>query len=78
MRLETRKMLDRSFTASGVLAIVLMTAALVILLAPMFARGIGAIFFTGTVEHRRLMMEKFERGSRPGVFGLRRRGRIVG
>ena len=67
MLLETRKMLDRSFTASGVLAIVLMTAALVILLAPMFARGIGAIFFTGTVEHRRLMMEKFERGSRPAV-----------
>jgi phosphate transport system permease protein len=67
MRLETRKMLDRSFTASGVLAIVLMTAALVILLAPMFVRGIGAIFFTGTVEHRRLMMEKFERGHRPDV-----------
>lgn len=60
-------MLDRSFTASGVLAIVLMTAALVILLAPMFVRGSGAIFFTGTVEHRRLMMEKFERGHRPDV-----------
>ena len=67
MRLETRKMLDRSFTASGVLAIVLMTSALFILLAPMFIRGIGAIFFTGTVEHRRLMMEKFERGDRPAI-----------
>jgi phosphate transport system permease protein len=67
MRLETRKMLDRSFTASGALAIVLMTAALVILLAPMFARGVGAICFTGTVEHRRLMMEKFERGNRQTV-----------
>jgi phosphate transport system permease protein len=64
MRLETRRMLDRSFTASGVLAIVLMTAALVILLAPMFARGLGALCFTATVEHRRLMMEKFERGDR--------------
>ncbi|MEI6787986.1 MAG: phosphate ABC transporter permease PstA [bacterium] len=67
MRLETRKMLDRSFTASGVLAIVLMTSALFILLAPMFVRGIGAIFFTGTVEHRRLMMEKFERGDRSAI-----------
>jgi phosphate transport system permease protein len=67
MRLETRKLLDRSFTASGVLAIVLMTSALVILLAPMFIRGSGAIFFTATVEHRRLMMEKFERGSRPAI-----------
>ncbi len=67
MRLETRKMLDHSFTASGILAITLMTTALVILLAPMFTRGIGAIFFTGTVEHRRLMMEKFERGNRPAI-----------
>jgi len=67
MRLETRKLLDRSFTASGVMAIVLMTAALVILLAPMFIRGSGAIFFTATVEHRRLMMEKFERGNRPTI-----------
>ncbi len=67
MRLETRKLLDRSFTASGVLAIVLMTSALVILLAPMFIRGSGAIFFTATVEHRRLMMEKFERGNRPMI-----------
>jgi phosphate transport system permease protein len=67
MRLETRKMLDRSFTASGVLAIVLMTAALVILLAPMFARGVGALYFTATVEHRRLMMEKFDRGNRPTI-----------
>ena len=56
MQLTTRKILNRAFTASGVFAIVLMTAALVILLAPMFARGIGAIFFTGTVEHRRLML----------------------
>ena len=67
MRLETRKMLDHSFTFSGVLAIALMTAALVVLLAPMFARGVGAIFFTATVEHRRLMMEKFERGDRVEV-----------
>jgi len=67
MRLETRKVLDRSFTASGVLAITLMSAALVILLAPMFVRGAKAIVFTATVEHRRLMLEKFERGSRPAV-----------
>jgi len=69
MRLETRKMLDRSFTVSGVLSIALMTAALVILLAPMFIRGAQAIFFTATVEHRRLMMEKFERGDRSAVTG---------
>jgi len=64
VRLETRKILDRAFAGSGVLSIILMAAALVILLAPMFIRGVGAIFFTGTVEHRRLMLEKFDRGDR--------------
>ena len=39
MRLETRKLLDRSFTGSGILAIALMAAALIVLLAPMFTRG---------------------------------------
>ena len=67
MRLQTRKILDRAFAGSGVLAIALMAAALLILLAPMFIRGAGAIFFTGTVEHRRLMLEKFERGNRDEV-----------
>ena len=67
MRLETRKMLDRSFTASGVLAIVLMTVALLILLAPMFVRGAKAMVFSATVEHRRLMLERFERGDRATV-----------
>ncbi len=64
MRLETRKILDRAFSASGVLAIALMAAALLLLLTPIFMRGAGAVFFTGTVEHRRLMLEKFERGDR--------------
>jgi phosphate transport system permease protein len=67
MRLETRKLLDRAFTGSGVLAIVLLTLALVVLLAPMLVRGCGAIFFTATVEHRRVMLEKFERGDRAAV-----------
>jgi len=67
MTLQTRKLLDRAFTGSGALAITLMAAALLILLAPMFIRGAGAIFFTATVEHRRLMLEKFERGDREKV-----------
>jgi phosphate transport system permease protein len=69
MRLKTRQMLDRAFTGSGVFAIVLMAAALVILLAPIVIRGSGAIFFTATVEHRRLMLEKFDRGPRSAVEG---------
>ncbi|HBA83974.1 MAG TPA: phosphate ABC transporter permease PtsA [Verrucomicrobia bacterium] len=67
MRLQTRKILDRTFAGTGVLAIVLMSAALLILLTPIFIRGAGALFFTGTVEHRRLMLEKFDRGNRKQV-----------
>lgn len=67
MRLGTRKLLDRSFTGLGVFSIVLMAAALVVVLAPIFARGAGAFVFRGTVEHRRMMLEKFERGEREAV-----------
>ena len=67
MELRTRKMMDHAFTASGVMAIILMTVALVLLLAPMFVRGAKAMVFTATVEHRRLMMEKFERGNRQEI-----------
>ncbi len=67
MRLQTRKLLDRAFAGSGVMAIVLMAAALLILLAPMLVRGAGAMLFTATVEHRRFLLEKFERGRRGRV-----------
>ena len=46
MRLQTRKLLDLAFSGSGILAIALMAAALLILLTPIFIRGSAAIFFT--------------------------------
>jgi phosphate transport system permease protein len=64
MELRTRKMLDSSFSLFGVIAIVLMFVSLVILLAPIFTRGFGAFVFKGTVEHRKIMLEKYGRGSR--------------
>jgi len=60
-------MLDKSFSIIGVIAILLMAVALVILLAPIFARGIGAFAFKGTVEHRRMILDKFGRGDRAEV-----------
>ncbi len=67
MNLHTRKVLDRAFSGTGVLAIALMTAALLLLLIPMFLRGSAAFVFQGTVEHRRFLLEKFERGNREAV-----------
>jgi phosphate transport system permease protein len=60
-------MLDRSFTAVGLLSIVLMSAALIVLLWPIFVKGTRAFVFRGTIEYRRLMLEKFDRGNRVGI-----------
>jgi phosphate transport system permease protein len=64
MELRTRRMLDRSFTSIGVIAIVLMAASLVILLQPIVWRGTGAFIFKETVENRKLSLDHFGRGSR--------------
>ncbi len=65
MNPATRKLFDRTFTGFGVATIVFVGAALIVILLPMMARGVGAVVFTATVEHRRLMLEQFHRGSRP-------------
>ena len=67
MKLSTRKILDRSFSGLGVFSILLMTAALVVILGPLCWRGIGAIFFRGTVEHRLVMHEEFGVGNGEGL-----------
>jgi phosphate transport system permease protein len=64
VRLQTRKLLDRTSSAVGLFSILLMASALVVLLGPIFARGIPAFLFRGTIEYRRLMLEQFERGDR--------------
>jgi phosphate transport system permease protein len=69
VNLKTRKILDRAFAGAGVFSILLMTAALVVLLAPMLIRGWGAIYFTATVEHRHFMLERFERGNPERLAG---------
>ena len=62
MNMSTRRLLDRAFTGAGVFAIVLMAAALLVVLGPIFQRGAGAFFFQGTIEHRRFLLEHFSRG----------------
>ena len=63
MRMETRKLLDKSFAGLGLVAIALMAAALILILAPIFWRGSKAFIFKGTIEHRRVMIEQFDRGN---------------
>jgi len=62
MRPGTRKLLDQAFSGLGVFSILLMTLALLVIIGPIFKRGAGAYVFRGTIEHRRLLLEKFDRG----------------
>ncbi len=62
MDLGTRKILDRSFTAVGITSIMLMAMALLVVIVPIFSGGIGAIFFKGTIEHRKLQYNEFGNG----------------
>jgi phosphate transport system permease protein len=67
MRLGTRKMLDRSLSGLGVFSILLLSAALLVLLGPIVVRGSRAFVFRATVEHRKMMRDKFNRGSAAAV-----------
>ena len=63
MRLSTRKLLDRSFSGLGFVSIFLMTASLFVILAPIFVKGCGAVWFSSTIEHRQLMLERLGAGN---------------
>lgn len=62
MRLETRQLLDKAFSGLGLIAIGLMALSLLVILTPIIWRGSKAFVFKGTIEHRRVMMEQFDRG----------------
>lgn len=63
MRLETRKLLDRAFSGTGVIAIGLMALVLVVILAPIIGKGTGAFVFRATIEHRKVMFDQWGRGN---------------
>ncbi len=62
MNLGSRKLFDRSLTGVSIMAIILMSLSLLVLLGPIFSRGLGAFFFRATSEHRRVNWEQFNRG----------------
>jgi phosphate transport system permease protein len=67
MKLRTRHVLDRSFTGLSIFSVVLLAASLVVVLGPIFVRGLGAFIFKGTVEFRRLDFEQFNRGDKEDI-----------
>ena len=61
MNRATRRLLDRACTGAGLFAIALMAGFLLVVLVPIFERGAGAYVFQGTIEHRRFLLEHFNR-----------------
>jgi len=64
---RTRALFNRSFSIVSIAAIALMSLSLVVLIGPIFVKGSGAFVFRGTLEHRRLMLDRFNRGNRAAV-----------
>ena len=62
MTLFTRRWLNRAFTGAALFAVVGVAAVLLVVLSPIFVRGAGAYCFRGTIEHRRFLIERFDRG----------------
>lgn len=62
MELSTRKILDKAFSGMGFVSMLVMIAALVILIVPIFSRGIKAYVFKETVEGREYKLENRDRG----------------
>ncbi|MEE9904771.1 phosphate ABC transporter permease PstA [Chlorobium sp.] len=64
MNLGTRKILDRSFSAVGIGSIAVMGIALLIVIVPIVHNGLGAVFFTETIEHRNMLYNEFGKGDK--------------
>lgn len=62
--LKIRLLINKLFTCVSGFSVVLMIAALIVILGPIFAKGLSAVFFTGTVEFREMQFAKFDRGNR--------------
>ena len=63
MNLSTRKLLDKSFSGLGLSSIALMGITLILILAPIIWNGSKAYVFKGTIEHRKVMFDHFDRGN---------------
>lgn len=62
MRTTLREWTNHTFTVTSSLTILLLAAALLLFLIPMFAKGLTAVFFGATVEFRKMQVDLFNRG----------------
>ena len=67
MQLKTRKFINKLFSGIGIASVVVMTVFLLILLTPITYKGLGAIFFSGTIEYRMLNYKEFGHGNKENI-----------
>jgi phosphate transport system permease protein len=67
MKLIFRTVFDRIFTVLTGLTVFIIVGALIAILGPMFRRGVGAVFFRGTVEFRKVQLAEFGHGDEAQV-----------
>jgi phosphate transport system permease protein len=63
MKTGFRTIFDKVFTVTTGFAVVSLVVVLFVILGPMFQRGLGAVFFKGTVEFRRMQLAEFGHGN---------------
>lgn len=62
MKTGFRTIFDKFFTVITGFAVLSLIVVLFVVLGPMFQRGLGAVFFKGTVEFRRMQLAEFGHG----------------
>jgi phosphate transport system permease protein len=67
MRGFFRRLTNTAFTTTAGLSVLLMAAALVIILGPILWQGASAVVFRGTVEYRKMQLNRFGRGNSRAV-----------
>ena len=63
MRAAHRTIFDKAFTILTGLTVVLLIAVLLVILGPMFRKGLSAVVFKGTVEFRKMQLAEFSHGN---------------
>ena len=63
MRLILRQFLDKAFTLAAAVSVLIIVGILLVVLVPMFQKGLSAVFFTETIEFRKLQKETHNRGN---------------
>lgn len=67
MSIRVRQWLNKGFTALAYLSVLVVSLSLIAILVPILFRGAGAVFFKGTVEFRKMQLDKFNRGDSQAI-----------